>query len=407
MTTAVACHDAAADVTVYDEARNRNFGADPALWADARTAKRTFLRFHVTGTGTQPVLGATLRLRVADATDAPSDSGGHIRQISNCSWAELLMTWNTQPAIDGPVLDVAGPVTSGDLVEFDVTSAITGDGLYCFVTETTSINGVIYDSGETATGPQLTLMLDAACTADIDCDDGIHCTGVETCAAGVCQPGAPIDCSALTDVCNVGVCDEATQTCVQAPLPDGTPCGDDDLCNGIEACDAASGQCQVSQAVLCEALEADVNVFQEAPTARLGAQLVLWADKTSEKQTFLRVSANGVGTATVASAVLRLRVATVKDAKSVSGGRIHKISDCGWNELTMTWNTRPAIDGPVLDEAGAVAPGDEVEFDITAGISGDGPHCFAIQSPSSDGVIYNSRETTAGAPDVEIVLDGP
>jgi hypothetical protein len=210
-------------------------------------------------------------------------------------------------------------------------------------------------------------------------------------------------------MCNgLEACDPGTGQCrVAVPVPDGTPCDDDDLCNGLEACDAASGQCQVSQAVLCEGLEADVTVFQKTPRTPLGAQSVLWADADSAKHTFLRVSASGVGTATVVSAVLRLHVPSVTDAPSNSGGRIRKISACGWNELTTTWDTRPAIDGPVLDEIGAVAAGEEVEFDITAGISGDGPHCFAIESRSSDGVVYSSREAAASVPEVEIVLDRP
>jgi len=52
------------------------------------------------------------------------------------------------------------------------------------------------------------------------CDDGLYCTVNDACTGGVCG-GAPRDCSALSDQCNVGVCDEANDVCVAQPKPDG------------------------------------------------------------------------------------------------------------------------------------------------------------------------------------------
>ena len=40
--------------------------------------------------------------------------------------------------------------------------------------------------------------------------------------------------------------------------------------------------------------------------------------------------------------------------------------------------------------------GDIVDFDVTAVVSGDGTYCFALDSPSDNGVDYRSREAAAG-----------
>ncbi len=89
------------------------------------------------------------------------------------------------------------------------------------------------------------------CTIDGDCNDGLYCNGTETCsAAGVCQPGILVDCSALGDQCNNGVCDEATDSCVVQPKTDGTACDDGTYCNGVETCQA--GVCTGGATRICD-----------------------------------------------------------------------------------------------------------------------------------------------------------
>ena len=95
---------------------------------------------------------------------------------------------------------------------------------------------------------------------------------------------------------------------------------------------------------------------------------------------------------------LRLQVATVTNAQSVAGGSIHSLADCGWSETAVTFNNQPVITQPAIATLGAVAQGQGVEFDVTSAIPGDGTYCFAIDSLSTDGVDYNSREATTGKP---------
>ena len=86
-----------------------------------------------------------------------------------------------------------------------------------------------------------------ACEADEN-----PCTTDDTCVAGECLVGEPVDCSALDSDCGVGVCvpagPEATE-CVSAPANEGFPCDDSSVCTVEDAC---SGGLCVGAAVACQ-----------------------------------------------------------------------------------------------------------------------------------------------------------
>jgi hypothetical protein len=71
------------------------------------------------------------------------------------------------------------------------------------------------------------------------CEDGDLCTGNGTCNGDTCEPGAP-RCVAGTpiDACSAetGVCEPSTGTCGAEPLPAGTTCGSELVCNGGGSC---------------------------------------------------------------------------------------------------------------------------------------------------------------------------
>ncbi len=71
------------------------------------------------------------------------------------------------------------------------------------------------------------------------CDDGLFCNGEEACNGytGECEGGLPPD-------CGVGhVCDEEADACVPVCTAD-ADCDDAVFCTGLETCDTATGLCQ-------------------------------------------------------------------------------------------------------------------------------------------------------------------
>ncbi len=71
------------------------------------------------------------------------------------------------------------------------------------------------------------------------CDDGQWCTPNDSCIAGTCS-GPPRSCNGAADNCNQGVCDEAADACTSDPLPDGTGCSDMQFCTVNDVCTAGT-----------------------------------------------------------------------------------------------------------------------------------------------------------------------
>jgi pectate lyase len=139
---------AVADASVNSAEPNTNFGAGTALEVDGSPTKITYLRFNVAGLN-GGVQSARLRLSVSD----PSAIGGTIHALSDDGWKENAVTYNNRPSIDGQALDSLGAVSTGNSIELDVTSAISGNGTYCFAITSDNSNGADYGSREDPNNP--------------------------------------------------------------------------------------------------------------------------------------------------------------------------------------------------------------------------------------------------------------
>jgi len=146
---------------------------------------------------------------------------------------------------------------------------------------------------------------------------------------------------------------------------------------------------------------ADTYVSSGSPNTNFGSAKVLEVDGDPTDITYLRFKVTGLS-GTVLSAHLRFDCVN----GSSSGGTLHHMSDNSWDENTATFNTRPAIDGPILDTCGAVSPGNMVELDVTPAIHGNGTYSFAILSNNGNGADYRSREDSTNWPTLDITTNG-
>src|SRR5262249_31837232 len=151
-----------ADTTVDNGLPTTNLDSDTRLRIDASPIRISYLRFAVSGLGARPVLGAKVRLGVS----GPSTNAGTIHAISDGSWSSSTVTYATRPAIDGPGLDAPGAAPLGAVMEFNVSAAVTGDGVYNFALDSTSTDGVTYNSSAVSTGlkPELVVTVPALAT---------------------------------------------------------------------------------------------------------------------------------------------------------------------------------------------------------------------------------------------------
>jgi hypothetical protein len=148
------------DAYVRSSNPKRNFGVagDLRVRKTSSVEVHTYLKFNMTGLEGH-VQSAKIRLHVLDG----SNDGGAVFAVSNdyrdrqTAWTEEGLTWNNAPLSTGKALSFAGAADAGQTVEFDVTAAIIGNGVYSFGIKKRSADAVHYSSKEGAAPPELVI----------------------------------------------------------------------------------------------------------------------------------------------------------------------------------------------------------------------------------------------------------
>jgi hypothetical protein len=169
------------DAYVKSSSPTNNYGTSGSLRGKLGSSEiiHSYLKFEVTGLS-GALVSAKLRLYVTDA----SPDGGSVYLVSNnyksstTPWLETGLNWNNAPGISGTAVSTVGAVKIGQWVEFDVTSAIVGDGTYSFGLKNNNSDVVYYGSKEssgTSNDPQLVIQMNsgsakAASRADFAAD---------------------------------------------------------------------------------------------------------------------------------------------------------------------------------------------------------------------------------------------
>src|SRR5262249_39280679 len=81
------------------------------------------------------------------------------------------------------------------------------------------------------------------------CDDGNLCTQLDTCVAGLCTGKNAIVCTPSDDCHTAGICKPASGICSNPIMPDGTTCDDANACTKNDTCSA--GVCSAGAPVNC------------------------------------------------------------------------------------------------------------------------------------------------------------
>ncbi|MFQ5601728.1 MAG: FG-GAP-like repeat-containing protein [bacterium] len=117
-----------------------------------------YLKFDVQGIGSS-VLSAKIKLHVIDA----SVDGGGIYSVSNnfkdsnTPWTEEALVYTNAPLVSGSPLSTQAAINLGETVEFDVTAAINGDGIYSFAIKNARNDVAKYSSKEGVAIPELVI----------------------------------------------------------------------------------------------------------------------------------------------------------------------------------------------------------------------------------------------------------
>ena len=152
---------AVADANTAASAPTTNYGTRTSLKTDQSPAKTMYVRFNP-ATITSVVRSAKLQVYAT----ASSRAGIEVHPVSNSSWDERTITWNTQPAPAGDVLGNSGAFGSRVWVSIDVTGAVQSGVPVTFAIQTASATATSFASREagTTTSPALVVTQDTTST---------------------------------------------------------------------------------------------------------------------------------------------------------------------------------------------------------------------------------------------------
>ena len=155
--------------------------------------------------------------------------------------------------------------------------------------------------------------------------------------------------------------------------------------SGSSACHGAP-----AQGVRTFAASVDARVHEANPSTNYGTSTTLRADGGTDPdvESSLRFAVSGLP-GQVTRATLRLYATT----GTVDGPAVYRASG-SWTQTGVVWTNRPAASGAPLSDSGSIATGSWVEWDVSPAVSGEGTYDFKLQTVSTDGVDFRSREGT-------------
>jgi hypothetical protein len=338
--TAAYTFPALTDAYVAADFPSNNYGLSGTLKADVSPHYRSYLRFHVNDIS-GAVTNVTLRLYATSS----SSSGVQVQSVTSQNWEENSITYATAPAL-GPVIGSSGGFASASWVSVDVTSLVTGSGVYDLAV-TTADPSVLNFNSRDASGnrPQLVVQTTAGVVPTL--------TPIPTSATGTSTP-TPTILPSLTTTPGSG----SSFTFTTA---------------------------------------ADARVAQASPTTNYGASTNLQADGDAgvKQNSFIRFTVTGVS-----GPIQRARLRVFCTTNGTANGPAAYLAGSSWTESGtggITWNTQPALLSGVLANTGAFGTNSWVEYDVTAALTGNGTYTFALVADSNDGVTFSSREGSAPA----------
>jgi hypothetical protein len=146
---------------------------------------------------------------------------------------------------------------------------------------------------------------------------------------------------------------------------------------------------------------ADAYAFRNNPYTNFGNTTTLLVDYSPEARTYFKFNVSGIGAKQVVSAKLRLYAVDPSDA----GGRLHRVTSTSWSETGLTWYNKPSYLSTVIGSIGTVVANAWYEIDVKSVVTADGTYSFALESTSTNGADYVSRQgATANRPQLVLIV---
>jgi hypothetical protein len=345
-----------ADAYVKAANPTTKYGTATTLRTDNSPIVRSYLRFNVEGLSTT-IRRVTLRI-FANSTN----SSFIVNSLADNAWSESTINYNNSP-LPGSQIGFSGSAIANTWMSVDVTSYVTGNGIFNFALtggNSTELSLASREAG--ANAPQLV----------IETEVGPAFTPTPT--------------HTPTETPTLGPTPTPTDTPTITPTPSDTPTP--------TATFTATPTLPVTAFTFNPAADAYVN--ESSPASNYGALTTLRADASPIVRSYLRFDVQGLsGTLTRAT----LRIFT--NSSSSTGYEVRSVVDNSWIEGTINYNTAPAPDG-VIGTSGAFGTGAWTTVDITPLVTGDGSFSIVLTTTNNTAFSLASRESGANAPQLII-----
>jgi hypothetical protein len=116
-----------ADAYVSSATPNTNYGVSKNLRVDGAPTVNSYLLFNVQGLNASV---ASVKLRIY--ANSSSRAGIRVYSVSNTSWVEKNIIFSNAPALGAPA-GSSGRFKGGTWITVDITSLVTGNGVFCVV----------------------------------------------------------------------------------------------------------------------------------------------------------------------------------------------------------------------------------------------------------------------------------
>jgi hypothetical protein len=405
-----------ADSYVVSNAATTNNGLSSVLKVDASPEDRSYLRFNVNGLN-GVVNKAILKLY----TTSTSTTGYQIHSVADQSWDEISITYANAPAA-GPVINSLGNFNSGNWTSVDVSSFITGNGVYDLALTTTSSSSISFNSRDATTNqPQLiidtttgavtpTVTTTATATSTnaptntptATFTNSPTATSPETATAtntpGLTSIPTATPTSTVTNTAAVSstptntMGPTITPTSTASPTPANTPT--------IGATKTPTATPTATQAGTSFTLTpvADSYVDTSNAGANFGTATTFRVDGSPVVNSYLRFTVPSLSGGTIS----QVRLLIWANSASSTGIAAKTVADNTWGETTITASNAPPM-GSTLATSPAVVTGTWVTYDVTTYIIGQGTFSFGLSTSGATAISLASRESGAHAP--QLIVD--
>jgi len=144
-----------ADSYVDFSAPGQNFGSSPTIRVNGISSqlREGFLRFNITG-----IEGTVTKAELKLTSDDNGTDKGPVVYAADNNWSEAGINYDNKPAKSGDAIADLGAININTTITIDVTSVISGNGLFSFTLVPTSTDGVRFFSKEAGSNrPILTI----------------------------------------------------------------------------------------------------------------------------------------------------------------------------------------------------------------------------------------------------------